>query len=172
MIDDILLLSEIENGGETAQEFCDVNEVIREVETLMEPRVKEHVRLIFKPDPAVPPYRCSRDRMKQLLINLVDNALKATEFGAVIITCQRISGCLVLRISDTGIGMEEEQTERIFERFYRVDKGRSRAQGGTGLGLSIVKHIAELYNGTIQVSSRPGEGTEFTVTLPYTREGQ
>ncbi len=172
LIDDILLLSEIENGGETAQEFCDVNEVIREVETLMEPRVKEHVRLIFKPDPAVPPYRCSRDRMKQLLINLVDNALKATEFGAVIITCQRISGCLVLRISDTGIGMEEEQTERIFERFYRVDKGRSRAQGGTGLGLSIVKHIAELYNGTIQVSSRPGEGTEFTVTLPYTREGQ
>lgn len=73
----------------------------------------------------------------------------------------------MLEITDTGIGMEAEQTERIFERFYRVDKGRSREQGGTGLGLSIVKHIVELYKGTIQVKSRPGEGSEFRVELPY-----
>ena len=74
---------------------------------------------------------------------------------------------MILEISDTGIGMEEEETERIFERFYRVDKGRSRSQGGTGLGLSIVKHIVELYKGTVHVKSHPGEGTEIRVELPY-----
>lgn len=167
LIDDILLLSEIESKKDVRQEPCDVNKVIQEVVELLEPKVKPHVRLIFTPDSSVRPYTCNRDRMKQLLINLVDNGLKATEFGAVTISCISTPKSLVLEITDTGIGMEAEQTERIFERFYRVDKGRSREQGGTGLGLSIVKHIVELYNGTIQVNSHPGEGTEFRVELPY-----
>lgn len=167
LIDDTLLLSEIENKKDVRQEPCDVNEVIQEVTELLAPKVKPHVRLIFHPDPGVRPYTCNRDRLKQLLINLVDNGLKATEFGAVTIACSSTASHLILEISDTGIGMEEEETERIFERFYRVDKGRSRAQGGTGLGLSIVKHIVELYKGTVQVKSRPGEGTEFRVELPY-----
>lgn len=92
------------------------------------------VRLIFQPDPTLKPYNCNRDRIKQLLINLVDNGLKATEFGAVTVRCRTMGNELVLEISDTGIGMEEEQLERIFERFYRVDKGRSKAQGGTRTG--------------------------------------
>lgn len=167
LIDDILLLSEIESKKDVRQEPCDVNKVIQEVVELLEPKVKPHVRLIFIPDSSVRPYICNRDRMKQLLINLVDNGLKATEFGAVTISCRSTPKDLVLEITDTGIGMEAEQTERIFERFYRVDKGRSREQGGTGLGLSIVKHIVELYKGTIQVKSHPGEGTEFRVELPY-----
>ncbi len=167
LISDTLLLSEIESKKETRREPCDVNEVITEVMDLLQPKVKEHVRLIFHPDASVRPYSCNRDRLKQLLINLVDNGLKATEFGAVTVSCRSTASQLVLEISDTGIGMEEEQLDRIFERFYRVDKGRSKAQGGTGLGLSIVKHIVELYNGTIEVTSKPGVGTEFTVKLPY-----
>ena len=167
LISDTLLLSEIESKKETRREPCDVNEVITEVMDLLQPKVKEHVRLIFHPDASVRPYSCNRDRLKQLLINLVDNGLKATEFGAVTVSCRSTGSQLVLEVSDTGIGMEEGQLDRIFERFYRVDKGRSKAQGGTGLGLSIVKHIVELYNGTIEVTSKPGVGTEFTVKLPY-----
>lgn len=167
LISDTLLLSEIESKKDTKREPCDVNAVITEVVELLQPKVKEHVRLIFHPDSSVRPYSCNRDRLKQLLINLVDNGLKATEFGAVTITCRGTVSQLVIEVSDTGIGMEEEQLDRIFERFYRVDKGRSKAQGGTGLGLSIVKHIVELYNGTIEVASKPGVGTEFTVKLPY-----
>ena len=167
LISDTLLLSEIESKKHTKREPCDVNAVITEVVELLQPKVKEHVRLIFHPDSSVRPYSCNRDRLKQLLINLVDNGLKATEFGAVTITCRSTVSQLVIEVSDTGIGMEEEQLDRIFERFYRVDKGRSKAQGGTGLGLSIVKHIVELYNGTIEVASKPGVGTEFTVKLPY-----
>ena len=167
LISDTLLLSEIESKKETRREPCDVNEVITEVVDLLQPKVKEHVRLIFHPDASVRPYSCNRDRLKQLLINLVDNGLKATEFGAVTVSCRSTASQLVPEVSDTGIGMEEGQLDRIFERFYRVDKGRSKAQGGTGLGLSIVKHIVELYNGTIEVTSKPGVGTEFTVKLPY-----
>ena len=167
LISDTLLLSEIESKKETRREPCDVNEVITEVVDLLQPKVKEHVRLIFHPDASVRPYSCNRDRLKQLLINLVDNGLKATEFGAVTVSCRSTASQLMLEVSDTGIGMEEGQLDRIFERFYRVDKGRSKAQGGTGLGLSIVKHIVELYNGTIEVTSKPGVGTEFTVKLPY-----
>ncbi|OUQ29047.1 hypothetical protein B5E77_01410 [Lachnoclostridium sp. An131] len=167
LISDTLLLSEIESKKDTKREPCDVNAVITEVVELLQPKVREHVRLIFHPDASVRPYSCNRDRLKQLLINLTDNGLKATEFGAVTISCRSTASQLVLEISDTGIGMEEEQLDRIFERFYRVDKGRSKAQGGTGLGLSIVKHIVELYNGTIEVTSKPGVGTEFTVRLPY-----
>ena len=167
LISDTLLLSEIESKQDTNREPCDVNAVITEVVELLQPKVREHVRLIFQPDPTLKPYNCNRDRLKQLLINLVDNGLKATEFGAVTVRCRTMGNELVLEISDTGIGMEEEQLERIFERFYRVDKGRSKAQGGTGLGLSIVKHIVELYHGTVHVTSKPGVGTEFTVKLPY-----
>ena len=105
--------------------------------------------------------------MKQLIINLVDNAIKYTEEGTIKIECREENNKLLIRVSDTGIGMAREHLERIFERFYRVDKGRGRKQGGTGLGLSIVKHIVELYNGNIRVDSKENEGTTFETRLPY-----
>ena len=73
---------------------------------------------------------------------------------------------MVIRVRDNGMGIPEESLDRIFERFYRVDKGRSRKQGGTGLGLSIVKHIVNFYQGTIHVTSKLEQGTEFVVTIP------
>ena len=105
--------------------------------------------------------------MKQLLINLLDNAVKYTEVGTITIQCEKQKNKLLLVVEDTGIGMEEDHLDRIFERFYRVDKGRARKSGGTGLGLSIVKHIVERYDGKIKVESKLNQGTKFTIQLPY-----
>jgi two-component system phosphate regulon sensor histidine kinase PhoR len=109
----------------------------------------------------------NRNRVKQMFINLIDNAIKYNvEQGWVRIKAWRTVKELVISLQDSGIGIAEAHLDRIFERFYRVDRGRSRAMGGTGLGLSIVKHIVQLYNGTVQVKSEPGEGTEFCICFP------
>ena len=107
------------------------------------------------------------DRVEQMLINLVENAIKYNKPGGSV-TVQVFSNGVEanVTISDTGIGIAEENLPRLFERFYRVDKGRSRQMGGTGLGLAIVKHIVRSMNGEIEVHSKLGEGTEFLVTLP------
>ena len=105
-------------------------------------------------------------RLEQLFSNLVDNAVKYTEQGGITVFLERSGGSAAVRVADTGIGIPKEHLERIFERFYVVDKSRSRRLGGTGLGLAIVKHIAGLHNGAVTVSSTPCGGTAFTVTLP------
>ncbi len=168
LINDILLLSEIESKEDQEIVPCDVNQVITDVIELLQPKVADkNIRIIYEPKMGVDSYPANVDRMKQLLINLLDNAVKYTEDGTVTIQCEKKNDKLVLSIQDTGIGMEEEHLDRIFERFYRVDKGRSRKMGGTGLGLSIVKHIVERYNGTIRVESKINKGTKFTIQLPY-----
>lgn len=108
----------------------------------------------------------SGDRIKQMFINLVDNAIKYTpEGGNVSILLEDLPDKVILRVRDTGIGIAEEHIPRLFERFYRVDKGRSRNLGGTGLGLAIVKHIVLSMKGQIQVQSQVGKGAEFTIYL-------
>jgi two-component system phosphate regulon sensor histidine kinase PhoR len=104
--------------------------------------------------------------LEQMLLNLLDNAVKYTESGAVTLRIRQTGECVIVQVLDTGAGMSREHLPRIFERFYRIDKARSRQLGGTGLGLSIVKHIVQLHNGDIQVESHPGSGTVFTVHLP------
>lgn len=172
LIQDILLLSEIESGSDYNIQDCDVNGIIEETLNLLQPKIeqKPEVDVIFQPEPYIRPFPCNPDRMKQLFINLVDNALKNTEKGSVTVTCRVHNEHLMISVKDTGIGMPKEHLSRIFERFYRVDKGRSRKMGGTGLGLSIVKHIVEMYEGDIFVSSEVGEGTEFIIKLPYDRK--
>lgn len=108
-----------------------------------------------------------RGRLRQLFLNLIDNAIKYTpEGGKVTIGVGRQNGMAVFRVRDTGIGIPEEEQGKIFDRFYRVDKARSREIGGTGLGLSIAKWIAELHRGSIDVVSEPQKGAVFTVRLP------
>ncbi len=166
LIQDILTLSEIESGTDYEVIACNVGKAAREVTDLLEGS-KEGVTLIYEPVPYIRPYYCNPTRIKELLINLLDNAMKYTEEGKVRLICQEDGDDLLICVEDTGIGMEKEQLPRIFERFYRIDKSRSRKQGGTGLGLSIVKHIVELYNGRIKVESQVGKGSRFEIRLPY-----
>ena len=105
--------------------------------------------------------------MRQILDNLIDNALKYTPEGGTI----RVSGraedrTVVLEVADTGVGIPRDDLPRVFERFYRVDRARSRSLGGTGLGLSIVKHLVQSLGGQVAVVSRIGTGSAFTVRLP------
>lgn len=105
--------------------------------------------------------------MKQIFINLINNAIVYTPAGGVVsVELAEDKYNAYIKVSDTGIGISKEEIPRIFERFYRVDKARSRNTGGTGLGLSIVKHLVEAHQGTITVDSEVGEGTTFTVVLP------
>jgi two-component system, OmpR family, phosphate regulon sensor histidine kinase PhoR len=105
-------------------------------------------------------------RMRQVFVNLITNSIKyGKEGGSTEVGFSLYNDEVIIEIKDNGIGISEEHLPRLFERFYRVDKGRSREQGGTGLGLAIVKHIIEAHQKTINVSSKIGEGTVFTFTM-------
>jgi two-component system phosphate regulon sensor histidine kinase PhoR len=110
------------------------------------------------------------EAVRQILDNLLDNAVKYTpEGGWVRISCVLTTHQVAIEVADSGIGIPRDDLSRVFERFYRVDKARSRELGGTGLGLSIVKHLVQSIGGTISVASRVGEGTHFTIQLPVHR---
>lgn len=116
--------------------------------------------------PALPSVKADEDLINQVLINLVDNAIKyTTHNGRIVIHISQEGNKVVTSIKDTGIGIPEESLPRLFERFYRVDKARSRVLGGTGLGLAIVKHVLELHGGDVFVDSEVGTGSTFTFCL-------
>jgi two-component system phosphate regulon sensor histidine kinase PhoR len=169
LINDILVLSEIETVKEEQNlEKFDMNELMDDVAVLLDDMAAEQkVGLILNHENQRLEVSANRQRIKQILINLIDNAIKYNiEGGKVFVSaCRLESGRLELKVADTGPGIAPEHQERVFERFYRIDKSRSREMGGTGLGLSIVKHIAQLYHGYASVRSEPGEGTTFTVVL-------
>jgi two-component system phosphate regulon sensor histidine kinase PhoR len=167
LINDILILSEIERmDKDYDKDRLEVGEVIDEVVDMLSLKAEQkHIGLLAEKDGPMTMLG-NRDRVKQMMINLIDNALKYTEVGNVSIKLTSTGNWIKITVSDTGIGIPEEHLNRLFERFYRVDKGRSRNQGGTGLGLSIVKHIVLLYKGKISVSSRVNTGTTFEILFP------
>lgn len=168
LTDDLLQLADIENAGPgEPPPPTPLREIVEAVtETLLPEAEARGIRLYRHVDPALQVHAEAR-RLYQLMKNLMENAVKYNrEGGAVNVSAARERGEAVIRVHDTGIGIPAEHLGRVCERFYRVDKGRSRELGGTGLGLSIVKHIVGLYGGTLQVVSEPGVGTTFTVRLP------
>lgn len=169
LIQDILALSEIETRDEDINvSNHNVKEIFMRTYSILDSSAKaKGLTLEYFIDEDLPPFSCNADRLSQMIINLVDNAIKYTEKGGVTVRCTKEEEHLKIVVLDTGIGIPEKCMDRIFERFYRVDKGRSRKAGGTGLGLSIVKHIVFLYKGSIHVESKEGSGSTFTILLPY-----
>jgi signal transduction histidine kinase len=111
------------------------------------------------------------DYIERALSNLVENAIKYTpEHGKIQVSAMADGDFLQFEVADNGIGIPPEDLSRVFERFYRIDRSRSREMGGTGLGLSIVKHVAQVHGGTIDVTSTPGQGSKFRLRLPIAPE--
>ncbi len=162
LIDDIIKLSEFDEGraGDSGNyEIFDVCELARVcMDSLTQAALDKRVSL--SPPPSSIEIKANKRMVDELLFNLIDNGIKYNkEEGRLEVDISRSGQYILIAVTDTGIGIEPEHQNRIFERFYRVDKSRSKRTGGTGLGLSIVKHIAEYHNGYVQIESTPGKGT-------------
>ncbi|MFQ5715187.1 MAG: ATP-binding protein [Candidatus Scalinduaceae bacterium] len=168
IVEDLLLLSELEEESNCLElEEVNLEDLIENILKIFDQRMKEKSLILkFNPDRNLPPIKADPFKLEQVFINLIDNAIKYTERGEIIISTGQNNETVTIEIQDTGICIPKEHLSRIFERFYVVDKSRSRKLGGTGLGLSIVKHIVLLHNGKIDVKNIPGTGTKFIVTLP------
>jgi two-component system phosphate regulon sensor histidine kinase PhoR len=128
---------------------------------------EKHLKVSVDLPEDLPQVCADETRLQEILYNLLDNAVKySREGGDLRLAAQQRNGEITLSVSDTGIGIAKNDLPRIFERFYRVDKARSRELGGTGLGLSIVKHIVQLHGGRVEAESEPGCGTTIRVVLP------
>lgn len=168
LVEDLLDLSRIESREYRLQlETLDLSQVFFHVISLFSDRAdKKHIRLEHETAPRVAWVRADRRALEHVLTNLVDNAVKYCPEGARIrLTAEVGSETVRVLVEDSGQGIEPNHLPRLFERFYRVDTGRSRELGGTGLGLSIVKHLVESMGGNVGVESVPGEGTVFSFTL-------
>lgn len=163
LINDIIRLSQLDEDSETATESVDLYDIANEViEVLTVPASKKQVELRLNGESCV--MNGIRRYLYEIVYNLCDNAIRYNKDGGkVMIDLKSKDGNIVLSVSDTGIGIPVEHQNRIFERFYRVDKSHSKETGGTGLGLSIVKHAVAYHDGTIKLESKLGEGTTITI---------
>lgn len=172
LIDDILLLSTIENKTKKKVEKVDLFEVFEEVhEVINYIAKKKNIKVKYDFENKDIDLWEYSGYIRQILLNIISNAIKYTgENGKVSIKQYIKSEKVFIEVKDNGIGIPEEDIERIFERFYRVDKARSRSVGGTGLGLAITKHMVKALNGNIRVESELGVGSKFIIELPFNQE--
>ena len=169
LADDLLTLARLESGASTVQ-LSEID-LLQFLSDLVRDWRKKLGTKNLEPIVEVPDdcstIRADEERLREVFDNLLDNAVKYSgNGGAIRLASERRDGDIILTVSDSGVGIAREDLPRIFERFYRADKARSRELGGTGLGLSIVKHIAQLHGGRVEAESELGKGTTIRVVLP------
>ena len=171
---DLSAITRIETGEmEMSKVQVNLSEMFQDVQDSLELKARENdVTLQTDVDDRLASVYADRDRIRRVIVNLADNAIKYNEAGGTVLLRATPHGADEAEISvvDDGIGIPPEHRSRLTERFYRVDKSRSRNQGGTGLGLAIVKHILAAHDRNLHVESTPGEGSTFGFTLPTTRQ--
>lgn len=174
LVEDLLDLSRIESREvQLVREDLPLGPLVTQIVELFRARAQEReMTLQLRLDPSLPLASVDRGAFERVLTNLVDNAIKYSGQGCTVTVSADVDGdWLRVTIADTGAGIPAEHLQRLFERFYRVDAGRSRELGGTGLGLSIVKHLVESMGGTVAVESKVGAGAAFSFTVPRAGQG-
>ena len=174
LINGLLDLAKIEAGRmEIYAETFKLEEIVRIATATVEPMLRNgNVRLVTEIAADLPLIKTDRDKLKQVVLNLLSNSAKFTEKGEIKVAAWTVNGSMKLAVSDTGIGMNQDAINYIFEEFRQVDMSTTRKYGGTGLGLAIVKRLTNLLGGDIAVESEEGKGTKFTVTLPMELKSQ
>jgi two-component system phosphate regulon sensor histidine kinase PhoR len=169
IVDDLLIQSQLEEKYVKIEvEDVDIEQLIKNVLKIFDQNIREIglTATLHKDETFPKKIKADFFKLEQMFINIIDNAVKYTEKGGITIYLKAQDQNIILEFLDTGIGIPQEELPRIFERFYVIDKSRSRKLGGTGLGLSIVKQIAVLHSGEVFIESTPGEGTKVTIKLP------
>lgn len=167
LLSDLIDISRIESGElKFSFRYFDIGELLRDIVHTTEIRAAQRNVVVHCDIAENSTVYGDKERLTQVMTNLLENAIKYNvDGGEVFVSTHHVDNTLRISVRDTGIGIPEESLPRIFERFYRVDKDRSRAVGGTGLGLAIVKHILEAHHAPIAVESKPGQGTEISFVL-------
>ncbi len=171
IVKDLLTLSQLDSTSNMpmGDEKINVTELLEKiVQNISINAENKNQTLTYKPISGTPEITGSRDRLEQVIINIISNAIKYTpEGGNIEVYSGALYNDVYIKVIDNGIGIPEENIPHIFERFYRVDKARSRETGGTGLGLSIAKQIIETFGGNIKITSEYNKGTEVIISIPF-----
>ncbi|HEV8538309.1 MAG TPA: ATP-binding protein [Bacteroidota bacterium] len=168
LLGDLIEISRIQSGEmKMSFRYFSLHEFLAQIVAEMQPAVRaKNITLALLNERDAIQVLGDKDRLKQLMVNLIDNAIKYTAHdGSVEVSYKLVDGNVRVSVRDTGVGIPPEHLPRIFERFYRIDKERSRGAGGTGLGLAIVKHISEAHGSNVEVQSETGKGSIFSFTL-------
>jgi two-component system phosphate regulon sensor histidine kinase PhoR len=170
LVNDLLDISRLESPGEPPKKApVDLTLIVQKVADLLRPAAEKRGQTldVHAPPPSQLVVHGNADYLERAVANLLDNAIKYTpDAGSISVSVACEGAEAVVEVKDNGVGIPVRDLPRVFERFYRVDRSRSRAMGGTGLGLSIVKHIAQEHRGSVEVASKPGQGSSFKLRLP------